>query len=121
MWVLAFDGRRQAARHNNQLTVGGRNRGDVEEEAQPGWIAWGGTITLLGATKCNDRKNERDGWGLGLRRLPINVFPHNNQPKSGLRDGGEYEGEVGLGGSAQRGCLSIVLAALSSNNIIQLT
>jgi hypothetical protein len=65
------------------------------------------------------RKTLRDGLGLGLGWLPINDFPHNSQPKIGVRDGGEYEGEIRLGESARRGCLSIVLAALSSNNIIK--
>jgi hypothetical protein len=59
-------------------------------------------------------------WAGPLRWLPIDDCPHNNQPKIGVRDGGEYEGEVRLGRSARRGCLSIVLAALSSNNIIKL-
>jgi hypothetical protein len=40
------------------------------------------------------QKKLRDGRGLGLRWLPINDFPHNNQPKLGVWDGGEYEGEV---------------------------
>jgi hypothetical protein len=78
----------------------------------------GGVVPSFGATKWNDKK--RDGQGLGLRRLPNDDFAHNNQPKIGVRDGGEYEGEVRLGGSTQRGCLSIVLVALSSKNIIKL-
>jgi len=36
----------------------------------------------------------RFGRGLGLRRLLIDNFPHNNQPKIGVREAGEYEGEV---------------------------
>jgi hypothetical protein len=40
------------------------------------------------------QKEWRDGWGLRLRRLPIDDFPHNNQPKIGVRDGRKYEGEV---------------------------
>ena len=46
------------------------------------------------------QKKQRFGWGLGLRRLPIDNFPHNNQPKIGVRDGGEYEGEVRQAGGA---------------------
>jgi len=30
----------------------------------------------------------------GLRQLPINNGSHNNQPKSGSRDGGKYGGKV---------------------------
>ena len=80
------------ARHSNQLTVGRRDRGDVEEKARPSWIAVGGLIPSFGVTKWNNNKN-RDKRGLGLRRLPIDNFPHNNQPKIGVRDAGEYEGE----------------------------
>ncbi len=47
------------ARHNNQLTVSGCNRGDVKEEAGPGWIAWGGVVPSFGVTKWNDEKIER--------------------------------------------------------------
>jgi len=49
----------------------------------------------------------RFGQGLGLSRLPIDNFPHNNQPKIGDRDAGEYEGEVrqaGGVGEAQYHC-----------------
>ncbi len=93
------------ARHNNQLTVGGRDRGDVEEKARPGWIVLGASSHRLG--RLNGTTNKRFGRGLGLRRLPINNFPHNNQPKIGVRDRGEYEGEVrraGGEGEAQYHC-----------------
>ena len=93
-------------RHNKQLTVGERDRGDVEEKARLGWIALGGVDPLFGATKWNDKK-KGFGQGLGLRRLPIDNFPHNNQPKIGVRDAREYEGEVqqvGGAGEAQYHC-----------------
>ena len=37
--------------NNNQLTVSGHDRGDVEEERQPGWVAWRGIVPLFGVTK----------------------------------------------------------------------
>jgi hypothetical protein len=74
----------------------------------------------LGQLNGMTKNIKRDRWGLGLRRLPIDDFARNNQPKIGTRDGGEYEGEVRLGGSAWGWCLSIILVALSSNNIITL-
>ncbi len=76
------------ARHNNQLTDGSHNRGNVKEEAQPGCIPWGGVIPSFGATKWNNEKI------VGLRRLPIDNFPHNNRPRIGIQDGVEYKGEV---------------------------
>ncbi len=57
----------------------------------------GGRVPLFGfgGTKWNDGKIERDGQRLGLRQLPIDDFPHNNDgPKIGIWDGGNYEGEV---------------------------
>jgi hypothetical protein len=54
----------------------------------------GGVVPSFGATKWNNNKKKGFGRGLGLRRLPINNFSHNNQPKIGVRDAGEYEGEV---------------------------
>jgi len=45
-------------RHNKQLTVGERDRGDVEEKARLGWIALGGVVPSFGATKWNDKKIE---------------------------------------------------------------
>jgi hypothetical protein len=47
-------------------------------------------------TKINERKIH-----LGHRLLPIDHFTHNNQPKSGGRDGGEYEWEVQQAGGAR--------------------
>ncbi len=64
----------QATRHKIQLTIGSRDREDAEEEAQPGWIAWGGVVPSLGVTKWNDEKKQRDGRGLGLRRMPMMIF-----------------------------------------------
>ena len=36
----------------------------------------------------------------GLRQMPIDDLKHNNQPKIGVRDGGEYGGEVHQAGGA---------------------
>ena len=42
-----------------------------------------------------DRRNlMKEKIRLGHRRLPIDHFTHNNQPKTGGRDGGVYEGEA---------------------------
>ena len=54
------------------------------------------------------------------RWLPIDEDTRNNQPKRGINAEEQYEEEVRLGGSARRGCYSIVLAALGSNNILKL-
>ncbi len=75
----------------------------------------GGIYPLFGATKWNDENNREMGGALAFGGCRSMIF-HT----IGIRDGGEYEGEVCLGGSARRGCLSIVLAASSSNHIIKL-
>ena len=75
----------------------------------------GASYHRLGRLNGMTKNIKRDWRGLGLRGLRIDNFARNNQPKIGVRDGGEYEGEVRLGRSAWRGCLSIVLVASSSN------
>ena len=62
------------ARHNNQLTVGSRNKGDVGEEVRPGWIAWGGVIPLFGATKWNYKKYREIGGALALGGCGLMIF-----------------------------------------------
>jgi len=39
-------------------------------------------------------KKKREGLGPGRRRPPIENFTHNNQPKTGIHDGEDYEGEA---------------------------
>ena len=48
----------------------------------------GNVIPLFG------RKNEQKKIHHGLKRPKTNQFPHNNQPKIGVRNRGEYVGEV---------------------------
>jgi hypothetical protein len=48
----------------------------------------------------------------GLRRPPIDDLLCNNQPKTGFRDGGGYEGEVCDKRKAQGKHYAIVLGAL---------
>ncbi len=48
------------------------------------------------------RKNEKEIHH-GLKQAHTNEFPHNNQPKIGFRNGGEYGREVQqLGGVGER-------------------
>ncbi len=46
---LALGGRRLVIRCNNQPIVGGSNRRDDGEDAQPGWSVWGGCFSYFGA------------------------------------------------------------------------
>ncbi len=40
--ALALGGRRSINTYNNQMEVGVRGGGYIEEEARPGWNMWGG-------------------------------------------------------------------------------
>ena len=76
---LTVEGRYLRIKNNNQPILEGRDREDVGEEVQPGWIAGGrGVVPSFGATKWNNEKM-RDGQGLGLRQ-PCLIKRHNNQP-----------------------------------------
>ena len=57
------------------------------------------------------QKKQRDGRGLGLRRLSIDDFPHNNQPKQAVGMEGNMEGRCDKR-KARGKCNSIVLGAL---------
>jgi hypothetical protein len=73
----------------------------------------GVVVPLFGASNGGEQQKKlRDGLGLGHRRPPIKNFTHNNQPKTGGRNGGDYEGEVqqaGGTGEAQYHCFGEAL------------
>jgi hypothetical protein len=52
--------------------------------------------------KPNDEKTKIIKILRGLRWLPINQYTHNNQPKTGGRDGGDYGGEARRVGGARK-------------------
>ena len=88
---LALDGCHLMWGHNTQPKVIADGEGGVREETRPGRNLWG----ML--SHCLGRPME---LGLGHSQPLIEHFTHNNQPKTGVRDGGEYEGEVGHAGGA---------------------
>ena len=65
-----------------------------------------GDVVPLFVASNGATKKER--WAArGHRRPPIEHFTHNNQPKTGGRDGGEYGGkvrQVGGAGGARYHC-----------------
>jgi hypothetical protein len=98
---LALDGRRLMGGHNNQPKVGINGEGGVREETRPGRNVWGTLSHCLGRRmEASDKKKSRDGLGLGHRRPLIKNFTHNNQLKTGSRDGGDYEGEAQRAGGS---------------------
>ena len=58
-----------------------------------------GPCPIIWGVKWSSKKL-RDGRGLGHRRLPIDHFTRNNQPKTGGHNGGEYDGEAQQAGGA---------------------
>ena len=61
----------------------------------------GDVVLLFGASNGGKQQQKlKDGPGLGHRRLPIEHFTHNNQPKTGGHNGEEYGGKVRRVGGA---------------------
>ncbi len=90
---MAFGGRHLIGRYNNQIVVGGHGRIDVGEEARGGWSVWGGGVQSFEVTNSNDKKIYIK-YTVAFGRPPIDNGSHNNQPKTGVRDGGEYREDV---------------------------
>ena len=91
---LALDGRRLMGGHNNQPKVDVDGEGGVGEETRPGRNVWGTLSHCLGR-QMERQKIKKNKYIVALdgRQLMID-FLCNNQPKTGFRDGGGYEGEV---------------------------
>ena len=76
-------------RCNNQRNVGINDGSDFGEEMRPGWSVWADAIPLFGTKIGEETKQIKNKTNCGLDYLA-----HNNQPKAGIRDRGEYlEGE----------------------------
>ena len=99
------------AQHNNQLTVGGCDRGDIEEKARPGWIALGGVVPSFGATKWNNNKNGDLGGALALGGCRSTIFHTTTNQKEASGMQGSMKGRCNE--QEVRGkCNIIVLGAL---------
>ncbi len=84
----ALGGCRLVLRRNYQLIVGGSDRRDDGEDAQPGWSIWGGVFLLFWGSKLNDKKNTKIKYDKGLRWPPFDILSRNNQPETRRREGG---------------------------------
>ena len=78
---------------NNQHGVGGSDKGDVRAEARWAGSVWGDLVSLFGASNRATKINKHEIHH-GLRWPPPNEYTHNNQPKTGDHNGGEYGGKV---------------------------
>jgi len=96
---LALGGRRLVGKPNNQPKVGGSVWGDVIEEARWAWSAGGDVIASFRVSN-QTMKKQNNKIHRGLKWLPIEKKTHNNQPKTGGRDGGDHLGEARRAGGA---------------------
>ena len=70
----------------------------------------GNVIPLFGQKNEQQRKKEKIHHG--LKQPKTNQFPHNNQPKIGVRNVGEYGREVRQIGGVRGKCDTIVWAEI---------
>jgi hypothetical protein len=91
--ALDLDGRRLMMAYNNQPRIGGRDNGDVRAEARGRESAWGDTVPSFGVSNWATKKIKHEIHH-DLRQPLINNGSHNNQPKTGSRNGEKHGGEV---------------------------
>jgi hypothetical protein len=89
---------------NNQPKVGVSGEGIIIEEMRLRQNVWGGRCIIVWGWQIKWQKNKKMKYTVAFGRLPINNCSHNNQPKTDIRNGGEYGEDVhrsgGMGGSA---------------------
>ena len=102
-WVLALGGRRSDIKCNNQPKVGVSSEGIIIEEMQLRQNVWGGRRIIVWGWQIERQKNKKMKYTVAFGRPPIDNGSHNNQPKTGFGDRGEYGDDVhqlgGTGGS----------------------
>jgi hypothetical protein len=101
---LALGGRRLDVKCNNQPKVGVSNEVIIIEETRLRRNVWGGCCIIVWGWQIERQKNKKNQYTVAFGGLPINNGSHNNQPKTGIRNRGEYGEDVrwlgGTGGSA---------------------
>ncbi len=101
--VSALGGHRSDVKRDNQPKVGVSGEGIIIEEMRLRRKVWGGRRKIVWGWQIERQKKKRK-YTIAFGRPPINNGSHNNQPKTGICDGGEYGEDVrrseGAGGSA---------------------
>ncbi len=101
--VSALGGRRSDIKRDNQPKVGVSGEGIIIEETRLRRDVWGERRIIVWGWQIKQQKNKKMKYTVAFGRLPINNGSHNNQPKTGVHDGGEYGEDVrrlgGAGGS----------------------
>jgi hypothetical protein len=100
---LALGGCRSNVKCNNQPKVGVSGEGIIIEETRSWWNVWGGRRIIVWVWQIEHQKNKKMKYTVAFGRPMIDNGSHNNQPKTGDRNGGEYGEDVcrlgGTGGS----------------------
>jgi len=60
--------------------------------------------TIVGACIIEQQRKKEKEIHHGLKQAHTNEFPHNNLPKIGVRNSGEYGGEVRQPGGVRKLC-----------------
>ncbi len=91
-------------KRDNQPKVGVSGEGIIIEEMRSRRNVWGGRRINVWGGKSSGNKIKKMKYTVAFGWPPIDNGSHNNQPKTGVHDGGEYGEDVrrsgGAGGSA---------------------
>ena len=102
--ALALGGHRLDVKRNNQPIVGVSSEGIIIEETWLRWNMWGGRRIIVWGWQIERQKKKKMKYTVAFGRPPIDNGSHNNQPKTCVRNRGEYGEDVrrsgGTGGSA---------------------
>ncbi len=75
--------------------------GIIIEEMRLRQNVWGGRRIIVWGWQIKRQKNKKMKYTVAFGRPPIDNGSHNNQPKTGVRNEGEYGEDVGQSGGAR--------------------
>ncbi len=97
--VSALGGRRSDVKRDNQPKVGVSGEGIIIEETQSRQNVCGGHRIIIWGWQI-ERQKIKMKFTVAFGRPPIDNGSHNNQPKTSVRDRGEYGEDVHWSGGA---------------------
>jgi hypothetical protein len=90
-------------KRDNQPIVSVSGEGIIIEEMRLRQNMWGGRRIIVWGWQIEQQKNKKRKYTVAFGRPMIDNGSHNNQPKTGVHNGGEYGEDVrrsgGTGGS----------------------
>jgi hypothetical protein len=88
-------------KRDNQPKVGVSSEGIIIEKMQLRRNVWGGHRIIVWGWQIERQKNKKMKYTVAFGQPMINNGSHNNQPKTGIRNGGEYGEDVCRFGGAR--------------------